>query len=181
MPRILGLEVNGDDAEYPGNCRNSCAGPPVDAFAGQAMQNEQPCDYEWSDDMEPVSDLTAGRIPNFDQRNTAGQNQPRDEQQQRRSEERVTRLYCPAVRPVMSVADVNDAVNNERDNHDQAENQVSQEHVLIKEILIRLLVQPFNEGDTRQIKGIDKQQGKDPKDRKQQFLESGTDDGQVSP
>ena len=180
-PRVLGLPDEHQADKNGGNVGPAAAHLPVDLFARQPVQYEEPDGEEGRDDVRPIGDLPHRGVFDDDQPLDTGEHDARGEQHEGGRKKGISNLDGPAVAAVMGIGDVTDAKNEDR-HHDQGpEHQVHQEHVEVKPVLVGLAAQPFEQRDAAQVGRVDGQQGEKPEDQGQNLLQPRSHCGDIAP
>ena len=180
-PRILELKHEGDADQHHGRRGNPSADPPVDPLAGQPVEDEQPDRDQWRQHVKPVGDAADGGVVHRDHALDPGQHDAAEEQDERRSEQRVADLHRAPIGTVPGIAHVGQAEPDDRQHEQGPHRQVQQEHRDVEPVLVGLAGRRLGDADPGQVEGVDREQGEEPEDHPQQRFQSRADRRPVAP
>ena len=172
---VLGLN---DEHRTDGQSRcdtDALCDDPTDAGTDEPVEPIEPHRAERSEDVGPVDDAFAHRSthefkgPELDQQHAA------DEDHYPCDQQRITDPNRPAIASLVRRFPMEESEGQERDDQDQSEHQMEQEHVMVKQILKRPLKVPLREGHSGEIHPVGQEDREQTQDGQEEFSGLGGD------
>lgn len=132
--------------------------PPLEAGAGQPVENVKPDRQQGRDDVRPIQ--RRAEIWIFDDKEIKPhQSEASEQQDEADAKKQISDPHRPAVGTGMGVPDVSQSEDDKWQDQQQSEDQMTQEHELVEIILISdFLIQPLEKGNAGEVNRIGPEQ-----------------------
>ena len=129
--------------------------------------------------MHPVGAVAQRRVLQVEQAE-AGQRDSREQQHERGGKQRDAGADRAAVGTLPRIAEMQRAEHDDRDDDQESEHQVQQEHDLVEVVLQRLAGPPFEPRDRAQVHRVDGEQREQREDAQHKLSQPGSDGWNVA-
>ncbi len=172
--RILRVREHHEDDDHTHDSDIGESDSPFDFWPHESMQPVQPAGHEGTNEVQPVDKPATERIFQVEtsdphQQETGNQDHQAD------PEQGITDIHRPSVLPIHRVSQMDQSEHDERENQNQTQHEMRQEHQLIEIVLISFSTRPFQKGDRGEVDGVRAEECGDREKNVQQNSELGAD------